>query len=262
MRFHLVVLALQLVATADTVASQEPVPNAPRPAATPPAAATPAATSGDYVLLEEGTELLGIRFQAAGAGELTGTVTMGGNGIALTGRRAGSRVEFTTTAPDGTTGRWRGTVDGDALAVTLTTPAGSERFTLARRGLGWSDATALARRWRAALEGRSIAHSSGTNGGSSGGVSAQTTVHLCPGGAALVEATSAISVYVPGMSGGQTSRASDHARWRVITRDGVAAIELTAERWAMQIGVRAASDDSMVYVADQIVRVRQSAKCN
>ena len=225
-----------------------------------PVSAAGPGPSGDYVFLEQGTELLGIRFQPAGADEIGGTVTLGGNSVALTGRRVGNRIEFSTTSPNGQTGRWRGKVDGDELSVTLTTPEGSERFTLTRRGLGWSDATALARQWRAALEGRSIIHSTGTNGGTSGGVSFQTGVHLCPGGAALVEATSAISVYVPGMSGGQTSRASDRARWRVITKGGVAAVELVAERWALQIGVRAASDDT-IYVADQLVRVRPSAKC-
>jgi hypothetical protein len=247
-----------------SLAAQLPTPGTPPPATPPgesPAATVAGGASGDYVLLENGTELVGVRFQPAGGGEISGAVSLGGNSVALTGRRSGSRIEFTTTSPNGTTGRWRGTVDGDALSVTLTTPEGSERFTLVRRGLGWSDATALARRWRAALDGKAIAHSTGTNGGSHGGASNQTTVHLCPGGGALVEATSAISVYVPGMSGSQTSRASDRARWRVITRDGVAAVELTAERWAMQIGVRPGSDDT-IYVADQLVRVRPSSKCN
>ena len=222
-------------------------------------AATPAAAqrdAGEFVLLHRGTEVLALRFAPSDGGGITGHVSSAGESVPFEGSLAGGTITFTTTS-NGQVGEWSGALQGDRLTLTVRAPGGTERHVLTRRGTGWSDATPLARQWSARLAGRSIGRSSRTDGGSAGGAISESNVYLCPGGLAIVEENSMISISVPGgsdipgMSGGRTSQSSDRARWRVITQGGVASIELSAAEGTFQLGVRQGSEPAIVVVAEQ-----------
>jgi hypothetical protein len=233
-----------------------------------PSAAAAQSHAGDYVLLHQGTEVLAVRFTSSAGGRVTGAVSVAGQSVPFTGSIGSDTVAFTTTS-QGQVGEWRGTFQGDRLMLTVRAPAGTERHVLARRRAGWSDATSLARQWQARLAGRSIGRASRTDGGASGGGTSESNMYLCPGGLAILEENSVVSVTVPGgtdipgMSGSHVSSSSDRGRWRVITRGNVASVELSSEEGTLQIGVRQGSEPSVVVFAEQPVLLGEAgAKCN
>ena len=216
--------------------------------------------SADFVLLQQGSQVIAIRYAPSSGGSVTGTVAVLGTDLPFAGRLSGGQLTFQTVAPNGMPGSWNAAIAGDQMTVTVTDPAGTERHVLTRRGVGWSDQTPLARQWTDALTGRSWSQSEG-GGNSSGSFTSQRTVAFCRGGDLIYQASSAVSMGVPGVSGGSTGRESDRGRWRVITQGDVAALEVaTTTEGTMQLGLRPAQGD-MIYVAEQLVRLGVARAC-
>lgn len=215
----------------------------------------------DFVLLHEGgTQVIAVRFGPSAGGGVSGVISLLGTDLPFRGTRSGNAVSFTTVAPNGASGSWQATIAGDQMTLTMTNESGTERHVLTRRGVGWSDRTPLARQWTEGLVGRSWTQSEGSSS-SSGSFTSQRTVSFCREGLAVYSEASAVSVTVPGLSGSRTGRDAERGRWRVITRDGVAALELSStDQGTIQFGIRAAGDDT-IYLAEQLVRLGAGAAC-
>lgn len=188
------------------------------------AAATAPAVSvvGEYVMLHAGSELLRVRFADDGGGALKGTLTLMGTPFPLSGTSANNAVSFSTHAPSGEVGRWEGVIEGERLALTLTTSSGTERYDLMRHGAGWSDAAPLAREWDAALRGKTVAHSAGARDPASGAV-AETLLHFCADGT--------LRMQVGARAG------NEQPAWRVVANNEQAAVELQAPEGTIQVGL-------------------------
>jgi hypothetical protein len=199
----------------------------------------------DHVLLEHGSQTIGVRFTDAGDGTITGTVTLGWTALQLNGRRAGDDVEFVISAAGSAVGSARGRLQGDELTLSFTSGGASETHTLLRRGIGWSDASALAERWRAALSGRELTLAAGSATGASAGMAPQVTLAFCAGGRLLGR--------------GAEAEAAEGS-WRVITQGPLVALEISGDAGPMQIGLRAGPGDAL-YVSEQPAQLTQGASC-
>lgn len=217
--------------------------------------------ASEYVLIRQGSEILSVRIATMGSRTATGVVTLAGDSAAFEATASGSRFEFTTTAPNGSAIQWGAEVQGDRMTLTLSAGGASEQHVLTRRGLGWSDTTPLAKRWTATLQGRAILQSTSTTGGSFGGATSRTAIEFCPGNVAVMESNSVVSIAVPGAGGSQTGRESVRGRWRVVTNDDVAGLELISELGRYQLGIRT-GDGSTIYLAEQLMRLGTASRCN
>jgi hypothetical protein len=227
-----------------------------------PSAAVGQRVSGSYVLTREGSEVLAVRLTQTVDGRVSGTATSGGASQSVTGSASGARVTLTMTTADGGTVPVTGTLDGDRLTLTFGSGAVQERQVLTRRGVGWSDVLPAARQWQTALVGRQVTLTERTGGGSSGGATTQRTFAFCSGGTALLEVASALSVYVPGATGGQTSRESARLRWRVIARGTEVSVEFTnpEDGDAFQLGL-GSGEGNIIRFGETMARLTASSKC-
>jgi hypothetical protein len=62
------------------------------------------------------------------------------------------------------------------------------------------------------------------------------------------------------MGGGQTSRKSESARWRVITSGETAAVEFVSNDHTYQFGLRAGEGDT-IYFGETLVRLGGAGGC-
>lgn len=215
---------------------------------------------GDYILLKEGTELMGVTITSVSNGRITGKASVGYT-IPFAGTINGQNIAFTTSFTDGTTARWSGRIAGQTLNVTVTDQSGeSQQFALVRRGTGWTSQSPLAQQWTRKLVGQEIANTERTGGGSSGSAVKDMTVAFCAAGKAVYNERFALSISVPGMAGGQTSRKADSGRWRVISSGNTAAIEVSGnEGEVFQMGIREGSA-GIINVAGQPMRLRDAGR--
>lgn len=218
--------------------------------------------SGEYLLLHQGSEVMNVKLRSAGGGRISGEATAGNNSMPFTGTIDGRTVSFTTTSPDGTRVRWIGPIDGTTFTATLTDPSGSQTYTFTKRGAGWTSESALARQWAERLTGSVFSRTERTGGGSSGSATKDMSIAFCGAGRALYEERFVLSVSVPGMGGGNTSRDAEGARWRAITSGNTAAIEVrTKAGETFQLGIRAG--DGVTYIAEQPARFTAAGgKCS
>ena len=219
--------------------------------------------TGSYVLTRDGGEVLAVRLTQTSDGSVSGIASSGGAAQRLTGSASGARVTLTMTTADGGTAPVTGTLDGDELTLVFGSGAVQETQVLTRRGVGWSESLPSARQWQTTLTGRQVTVTNGTAGGSSGGATSQRIFAFCPGGAALLEVASALSVYVPGATGGQTSRESARLRWRVIARGSEVGVEFTnpEDGDAFQLGLQA-REGNIIRFGEKAVRLTESSRCS
>lgn len=220
--------------------------------------------TGEYVFMQGGTEALSLRVDPPRGGQVAGEVSSGGSTLPFRGSVAGGKLSF-TTSEGGAVLRWEAVREGAGLALTVVAPDGErERLVLVRRGAGWSGDSPGARQWEQRLTGRAFTMTERTGGGSSGGAVKDVVFTFCPGGRALLEERFALNVSVPGMGGGETSRRSEPARWRVVTSGGSTGVVFTSrDGEQMQIGIRAGSEPDILIVADKPVRLRAAgARCS
>lgn len=213
-------------------------------------------TSGDYVMLHGGTEILRIQFSDAGGGAVSGTLTLVGTHFPFTGTLSSGRLDFTTTSASGQRAHWQGHMVGDELIATLAAGGSTERYVLNRRGAGWSEDDPDAVAWRQYLENRTISHTAG------GGV-AETLLHLCSGGILRVETSSSfdLSMSQAGGAGSQPHRSVDSGRWRTLGNGDLVALELVSSEGTVQVGLRRTSGDQ-ISIAEQPAFARAGASCN
>ena len=83
--------------------------------------------------------------------------------------------------------------------------------------------------WRRRLSGKKLTYLSSYTSGMSGGYSAQTVIHLCPGGGFSMESSSSVSVDVPGASGSSAGRDGGNGIWSVTAPAGTPVLELRFE---------------------------------
>jgi hypothetical protein len=211
---------------------------------------------GEYAMFHEGTELMAVRMNPDAGGEITGELSFPGLTVPFTGRVAEGVLRFTTTF-DGQVQRWEATLAGDALRLTMNAASQApETHTLARRGVGWSTASPLAREWEARLTGRLIRVGERTGGGTHGGAVKDTYISFCPGGKALLEEHFALNVTVPGIGGGRVSRMTEAGWWRVLTSGGHAGVEFSSDGGeSFQLGIRTGSEPDILLAAGQPVRL-------
>lgn len=218
--------------------------------------------SGEYLLLHQGSEVMSVKIRSAGSGRISGEASAASNSMPFTGTISGRTVSFTTTSPDGTRVRWNGPIYGTTFNATLSDPSGSQTYAFTKRGAGWTSGSALARQWTQRLTGTVFSRTERTGGGSSGSATKDMSIAFCDAGRALYEERFALSVSVPGMGGGGTSRDAEGARWRAITNGSTAAIEVRTKAGdTFQLGIRAG--DGVTYIAEQPVRLTSAGgKCS
>jgi hypothetical protein len=197
-------------------------------------------------MLHAGSEVLRVRLDDEGSGTVRGTLTLMGTAFPLSGTASGDRVSFSTRAPNGTVGQWRGEASGDRLVLTLTTSSGTERYELQRQGAGWSDAVPLARQWDAALRGRTVAHRAGARDPTTG-APAETLLHFCDDGVLRME--------IGGVRGGATPA------WRVVASADQAAVELSAPEGTIQVGLGRGDGDAITFAGQGARLLGASAAC-
>ncbi len=227
-----------------------------------PSASMAQNATDSYVLLHDGTEVIALTLRQHEAGRVTGSLSALGKSVPLTGTLRSGTLAFTMSRDDKQ--YWgEGKLSGDRLDLLIIPPgedgrpdrAATETYLLMRRGAGWTDASPLARQWRDRLRGKMLSVTDRTAGGESGGATAQRDYYFCENGEVLLETKSVVTVTVPDAGGGQTSRSSDRARWRIITRGDRASIELSKEDGdTFQVTIRA-GEAGVVYLVDTPVRM-------
>lgn len=127
------------------------------------------------------------------------------------------------------------------------------------RATGWSSATPLAWQWTERLAGKQVFFTQTAGGGSAGSAETETSVAFCPQRQARLQKKTTTSVSVPGLSGSQTGRGAEDARWRVLTQGNQVSLAITGGADdEMQIGVRSGPQAGTIYLGDKLVRLGQA----
>ncbi|MCG6117119.1 MAG: hypothetical protein MEQ07_02855 [Aquimonas sp.] len=101
---------------------------------------------------------------------------------------------------------------------------------------GIDDGSAIARPWAQRLSGRKLVVMSGYSSGGSGGMNSRYDLELHADGRFHYYGSSSVSISVEGLGGSSSSQEDERGRWRVITHQGSAVLELSLDSGARQYG--------------------------